>query len=120
MTTLRIAVWGMCLSAVLLWFPSGTGAVQSSQLCAGMGDSLWDQWLKGMVPKNDATIDKAQKVKTDCPQLAGSMDRISNDIKGHQQKQASAKGHVKKSGEKYQSSSYDPGGIRTRSGPADN
>lgn len=131
MIILRSPMSGLLLGAIVLWTPSANGfspedynvAARPSPVpnipvgpsmvtaCDERGDDLWNQWLQGKVPKNQATIDKAQEVKTDCPQLAGSMDRISNEIKGHQQKQASAKDHVKKSGEKYQNSVYDPAGM---------
>lgn len=77
-----------------LWFPSGTGAVQTGLLCAGLGDNIWDQWHKGMMPKTDETIDKVTKIKRDCPQLAGSMDSIANAIKGEREKRMKAYGDV--------------------------
>jgi hypothetical protein len=80
----------ICFAVGLLWFPSGTGAVQTSLLCTGQGDSLWGQWLRGMLPRNDATIEKVLKVKGDCPQLAGSMDRIADVIKAEREKRRKA------------------------------
>ena len=60
--------------------PGGSG------LCDERGNDLWNQWLQGKVPKNQATIDKLMKVKSDCPKLAGSMDRMANDIKAQKDK----------------------------------
>jgi hypothetical protein len=87
---------GTFLSMVLLCLPLGTSAVQTDQLCAGMADSLWDQWQKGMLPKNADTIIKVLKVASDCPRLAGSMDKIANDIKAYQEKKERAIKRLKK------------------------
>lgn len=119
----RKAVFGMCLSVFLLWLPSGSGAVPTSQLCQGIGNNLWAQWRDGTLPKTDATIDQVLKVKNDCPQLDKSMRAIADEIKAHQQKESGAHEYVDKSGKKYekhqknfesQSSPYDPGGMPGR------
>lgn len=118
MRTIWIVVWSICFSMVLLWLPSGAWADPTTSHCANFGDDIW----KGVkeVPKNQASIDMLMKLAADCPAIAGSMEKLAGEIKAYLQKLSSAKGHVKKSGEKYQSSAYDPGGIRTRSGPSDN
>ena len=55
-------------------------------VCDKLGDDLWNQWLQGKVSKNQPTIDKLMTVKSDCPKLAGSMDRMANDIKAQKDK----------------------------------
>ena len=104
MIILRSPMCGMLLGAIVLWTPSANGfspedynvAARSSpvpnipplpgmlpgkDICDETGNHLWNQWLQGKVPKNQATIDKLMKVKSECPKLAGSMDRMANDIK---------------------------------------
>lgn len=112
----RSAVCGLCLSAALLWLPSDSGAVPTSQLCQGVGNDLWAQWRDGNLPRTDPTIDKVLKIKQDCPQLDGSMRHIVDEIKASQQKQGDAGRTVKKAVKKYQSSAYDPSGIRSGGG----
>lgn len=94
MATLRLILFCMYLSLFVLWFPSSSGAVSSSVLCQGLGNGIWAEWLAGTLPKTDATIDKVVKVKQDCPQLSGSMNRIENDIKAGKQKVQDAKQHL--------------------------
>lgn len=79
----QMAVYGLCLSATLLWLPSGSGAAPN---CQEIGNDLWTQWGKGGVPKNNASIKKLLKFKQDCPQLSGSIDRMVNDIKAQRGK----------------------------------
>ena len=117
MRTTWIVMWSICFSMALLWLPSGAGADPTTRHCADIGDNIWGG--KRELPKNQSSIDMLMKLSVDCPAIAGSMGKLANDIKADQQKQADAKKDVKKTGEKYQSSAYDPGGIRTRSGPAD-
>jgi hypothetical protein len=93
MTISRVVVCGMYLSVILLWLPSGSGAVSTSQLCQGIGNELWLQ--KRTQPQDDAYIDKLLKVKQDCPQLSGSMDRMVNDIKAARQKIQEGKQHLR-------------------------
>lgn len=83
----RAAVCVMCLSVLLLWLPSGSGAVSN---CQGVENDLWGQYRGGRLPTNDASIDKLQKAKQDCPQLAGSIDRMVNGIKAQREKVAEA------------------------------
>ncbi len=104
-------LWGMGLFVLVLSFPTGSEAVSSSLLCQGVGNDLWGQSRGGAMPSNEASIEKLQKIKQDCPQLAVSIDRLVNGIKAHLQRQADAGKHVKKSGEAYQNSAYDPGGF---------
>ena len=52
--------------------------------------------VKGMLPKNADTIIKVLKVASDCPRLAGSMDKIANDIKAYQEKKERAIKRLKK------------------------
>lgn len=94
MATLRLILFCMYLSLFGLWFPSSSGAVLSSVLCQGLGNGIWAEWLAGTLPKTDATIDKVAKIKQDCPQLSGSMNRIENDIKAGKQKVQDAKQHL--------------------------
>jgi hypothetical protein len=105
MTMLRSSMCAMLLGAIVLWTPSANGfspedynvAARTSPvpnilplpgggLCDELGNDLWNQWLQGKVPKNQATIDKVMKVKSDCPTLAGSMDIMANDIKAQKDK----------------------------------
>jgi len=95
MTTSRTVVCAMCLSVLLIWLPSGSGAVPTSQPCQGVGNDFWKQWREGTVPQNDASIDKLLKVKQDCPQLAGSIDNMVNSIKANREKVAEAVAIVK-------------------------
>lgn len=53
---------------------------------SGVCDDLGMLWSHGKVPNNQATIDKLMKVKSDCPQIAGSIDRMVNDIKAQKDK----------------------------------
>jgi hypothetical protein len=87
----RAAVCAMCLSVLLLWLPSGSGAVPN---CQGVGNDLWGQYRGGRLP-TDAFIDKLQKAKQDCPQLAGSIDRMVNGIKAQRERVAEAVAIVK-------------------------
>lgn len=112
----RRALCGLCLSTALLWLPSGSGAAPTGLLCQGVGNDLWGQWRNGTLPQTDATIDKLLKTKQDCPQLDGSIKSMVDGIKAHRQKEGDASRHVKKAGEKYQSSAYDPSGIRSGGG----
>ena len=112
----RSAVCGLCLSVLLLSIPAGSAAVSTSQLCQAVGNDLWGQTRSGTLPNNEASIEKLQKVKLDCPQLAGSIDRLINGIKAHLQRQADASKHVKKAGDAYQNPAYDPGGTNTGGG----
>lgn len=111
MTGLRRMLWGMGLFVLVLSCPTGGEAVSSSVLCQGVGNDLWGQSRGGAMPSNEASIEKLQKIKQDCPQLAVSIDRLVNGIKAHLQRQADASKHVKKSGEAYQNQAYDPGGM---------
>lgn len=86
------AVCAICLSVVLLWLPSGSEAVPN---CQGVGNDLWGQYRGGALPINDASIDKLQQAKQDCPQLAGSIDRMVNGIKAYREKVAEAVAIVK-------------------------
>ncbi len=107
------ALWGMGLCVLALSFPTGSEAVSSSQLCQAVGNDLWGQSRSAAMPSNEASIEKLQKIKQDCPQLAVSIDRLVSGIKAHLQRQADASKHVRKSGEAYQNSAYDPGGFNT-------
>ena len=64
----------------------GTPGIGMPSACDELGNELWNQWLQGKVSKNQPTIDKLMKVKSDCPKLAGSMDRMANDIKAQKDK----------------------------------
>jgi hypothetical protein len=104
-------LWSMGLFVLMLSFPSGSEAVSSSLLCQGVGNDLWGQSRGKAMPSNEASIEKLLKIKQDCPQLAVSIDRMVGEIKGFLQRQAEAGTHVKKTGEAYQNSAYDPGGF---------
>ncbi|HKP01102.1 MAG TPA: hypothetical protein VJU02_05680 [Nitrospiraceae bacterium] len=86
------SVWGMGLIMLCLWLPAGSGAAPN---CQAIGDDLWKQWHQGVLPRNDATIDKLLKAKSDCPQLGGSMTSMTNDIKVQREKVAEAVDIVK-------------------------
>jgi hypothetical protein len=101
----------MWLFVVLLSLPSDSEAVSTSQLCQAVGNDIWGQSRAGTQPNSEASLEKLQKIKQDCPQLAGSIDRLFNDIKAHLQRQADASKHVKKAGDAYQNPAYDPGGM---------
>ncbi|MGC3976111.1 MAG: hypothetical protein QM771_17250 [Nitrospira sp.] len=113
MTGLRRVLWGMGLFVVVLSFPAGSEAVSTSLLCQGVGNDLWGESRGKALPNNEASIEKLLKIKQDCPQLAVSIDRLVNGIKGSMQQQADAGKHVNKSGQAYQNSAYDPGGWNT-------
>ena len=106
MTILRSPMCGLLLGTIVLWTPLANGFSPEdynvaarpapapnippipgmSSACDELGNNLWNQWLQGKVPKNQVTIDKLMKVKSDCPKLAGSMDRMANDIKAQKDK----------------------------------
>jgi|CXWL01.1.fsa_nt_gi hypothetical protein len=109
----RKALCFASLSVLLLWIQSGSGIAGTN--CQQIGNDHWTQWTNGSLPRTDAIIAKLMKIKQDCPQLDKSMSSMVNGIKAHQQKEGAASSHVKKAGEKYQSSAYDPGGIPGRS-----
>ena len=111
MKILQMAVCVTYLSALLLGLPiaSEAGAIS----CQAVGNDLWGQWGNGTLPQTDATVTRLLQIKQDCPQLDTSMRSMVDGIKAHRQKEAAASGRVKKAGEKYQSSAYDPAGIRT-------
>ena len=64
----------------------GMPSIGMPSACDELGNDLWNQWLQGKVSKNQPTIDKLMTVKSDCPKLAGSMDRMANDIKAQKDK----------------------------------
>lgn len=105
MTASRMVVCLMCLSVLWLWLPSGAKAVT----CQAIGNDIWLQWGQGKLPQNDATIDKVLKVKNDCPQLAGSLDRIANDIKAAREKIAEAVDIVKEAVQQVTKNPASPG-----------
>jgi hypothetical protein len=123
MPLLRRALWGLVLSATLLWLPSGSGAVPTSQLCEDVGNNLWVQWRVRALPKTNETIAKVLKIKQDCPQLDGSIKEIVGNIVTHQVKQLNSHKNLQKvlgyyeKTEKHnknfesQASPYDPGGM---------
>ncbi|MDK2743658.1 MAG: hypothetical protein H8K03_02105 [Nitrospira sp.] len=114
MTIPRLPMCGLLLGAIALWTPSANGfspedynvaarpapvpnipAIPGmSSVCDELGDDLWNKWLQGKVPKNQATIDKLMEAKRDCPKLAGSMDRMANEIKAQKDKIGSADANV--------------------------
>lgn len=96
MKILWVVVCVICLAVGWLSVPRSSPAVDTSLLCPGMADSIWDQWHKGMLPKNADTIIKVLKVASDCPKLAGSMEKIAYDIKAFQEKKEHAGTRVKK------------------------
>lgn len=102
-------MWSIGLSMAPLWLPSGAGADPTTKQCVDIGDKIWGQRSREL-PKNQSSIDMLMKLAVDCPALAGSMERLAKEIKAHLERQAEASGNVKKVGEKYQSSAYDPGG----------
>ena len=78
---------GICLWGIALWIPSDSGAAQD---CKSIGNEIWQRWLEGKLPRNQATIDEVTKIKGNCPQLGGSMDSIAGSIKGEKGRIGSA------------------------------
>lgn len=88
MRTTWIIVWSIGFSIAPLWLPPGAGADPTTSKCAKMGDDHWGG--KKALPKNQSSIDMLKKLAVDCPSIAGSMERMANDIKASLQKQAEA------------------------------
>ncbi|MBI5315585.1 MAG: hypothetical protein HZB34_06405 [Nitrospirae bacterium] len=87
MTTSRLITCGMCLWGVMVWIPPDSWSAQD---CKSIGNEIWKHWLQGKLPRNQATIDEVTKIKGNCPQLSGSMDRIDRSIKGEKESIGSA------------------------------
>jgi hypothetical protein len=91
-----VVVCVICLAVGWLSTPHSSPAADTSLLCTGMGDSIWDQQRKGILPKNADTIIKVLKIANDCPQLKSSMEYIAYEIKAYQEKKAHAHERFKK------------------------
>lgn len=96
MKLLWVVVCVIWLAVGWLSVPHSSLAVDTSLLCPGMADSIWDQWHKGMLPKNADTIIKVLKVASDCPKMAGSLEKIAYEIKAFQEKKERAAKHLTK------------------------
>ncbi|HKT36531.1 MAG TPA: hypothetical protein VJR03_17030 [Nitrospira sp.] len=103
MNTRWIVLWSIPVLMALLWLPSGAGADPTTSKCAKIGDDHWGG--KRGLPKNQSSIDMLKKLAVDCPAIAGSMERLANDIQAYLQKQAEAHRHLQ------QIPAYDPGGF---------
>ncbi len=125
MNIVRMVACGVVLLACMIWLSSKVEAVPSGQLCQATANSLWIQWGKGELPNTDETINTMMKFKEDCPQQSGSMQKIADAIKGHQENLAGAKNitdTVNKHFDNFRSQSraYDPGPLPGRTGPSNN
>lgn len=108
MKTTWIVLWSICFAIAILWLPSGAVADPTTSKCAKAGDDNWGG-KKGL-PKNQSSIDMLKKLAVDCPAIAGSMQRLANDIQAYLQRQAEASKHLQ------QVPAYDPGAFNSVAG----
>ncbi|HKU50935.1 MAG TPA: hypothetical protein VJQ25_00590 [Nitrospira sp.] len=107
MKTRWIVLSSLCMA--LLSPPFGAVADPTTSKCATIGDDYWGGARKTL-PKNQASIDMLKKLAVDCPAIAGSMERLANDMTAYLKKQDEARRRLQQMPE------YNPGTFNAVAG----